>query len=79
MRTTDSAEHVYDWYGQRLQPEGWTTYTIGRLDTQLSARGWHRGARESFLVAIDAAAALRDIGRAIPDGGTLFEYSYAID
>jgi hypothetical protein len=78
--THDSPAQVYAWYEQRLLVDHWKPYQLAALlSTQLSARGYERGTRELFVVAIDDPHQLSGvIGTQLPTGGTLFEYTYTI-
>ncbi len=79
--TTDSPDQIYAWYQHHIAAYGWKTYRLAALlSTQRSARGYQRGSREIFVVAIDdprqwGAA----VGSQMPAGGTLFEYTYTIE
>lgn len=78
--THDSPAQVDAWYRQRLLADHWKPYHLAALlSTQLSARGYRRGTREFYVVAIDDPKLLSGvIGTQLPIGGTLFEYTYTI-
>jgi hypothetical protein len=80
LATRDSPAQVYAWYQQKLLADHWKRYQLAALlSTQLSAQGYQRGTRESFVVAIDDPHQLSGvIGTQLPAGGTLFEYTYSI-
>jgi hypothetical protein len=80
LATRDSPAQVYAWYQQRLQVDHWKPHQLAALlSTQLSAQGYKRGTRESFVVAIDDPHQLSGVlGTHLPAGGTLFEYTYSI-
>ncbi len=78
--TQDSPAQVYAWYQAQLHADHWKPFQLAALlSTQLSAQGYQRGARENFVVAIvDPKQLSGVIGKQLPSGGTLFEYSYSI-
>jgi len=80
LATHDSPAQVYAWYQQKLLADHWKPYQLAALlSTQLSAEGYQRGTRETFVVAIDDPHQLSGvIGTQMPTGGTLFEYTYSI-
>ncbi|MDQ6949053.1 MAG: hypothetical protein M3256_23030 [Actinomycetota bacterium] len=79
LATNDSPDQIYAWYDDRLKADGWKTYQLAALlSTQRSARGYQRGTREFFVVAIDDPRQFV-VGSRVPVGGTLFEYTYTIE
>ncbi|MDQ6899761.1 MAG: hypothetical protein M3072_09660 [Candidatus Dormibacteraeota bacterium] len=80
LLTQDSPAEVYSWYQAHLQADRWKPFQLAALlSTQLSAQGYQRGAREAFVVAMNDPKQLSGvIGKQLPSGGTLFEYSYSV-
>ena len=80
LTSPDAPNQIYTWYRQRLSADGWKPYTLAALlSTQMSAKGYQRGSRELFVVAIDDPRQLGAVvGSQMPTGGTLFEYTYSI-
>jgi len=78
--TDDAPAQVYAWYRERLMADHWEPYQLAALlSTQLSAQGYQRGTRESFVVAISDPHQLSAVtGSQLPIGATLFEYTYSI-
>ncbi len=78
--TQDSPAQVYAWYNDRLAADGWKTYQLAALlSTQISAKGYQRGTREFFVVAIDDPHQLSAvISNKVPAGATLLEFRYTI-
>jgi hypothetical protein len=80
LATHDSPAKVYAWYLDRLTANRWSRYQLfALLSTELSAQGYKRGTRELFVIAIDDPRRLSAaIGTQLPDGVTVFEYTYTI-
>jgi len=79
MSSSALSEDIYTWYAAQLTSRGWGTFQPLRATTQLSTRGWARGARERFIVAMDDPVQIsRTVGRIIPASGTVFEARYTI-
>ena len=80
MVTQDSPAQVYAWYNDRLTADGWKTYRLAALlSTQISAKGYQRGTREYFVVAIDDPHQLSAvISNKVPAGATIVEFRYTI-
>lgn len=80
LATKDSPAQVYAWYQDRLTADGWKTYQLAALlSTQISAKGYQRGTREFFVVAIDDPRQLSSvITNQAPAGATILEFRYTI-
>lgn len=80
LATKDSQAQVYAWYQDRLSADGWKTYQLAALlSTQISAKGYQRGTREFFVVAIDDPHQLSSvIANQVPAGATILEFRYTI-
>jgi hypothetical protein len=80
LATHDSPAQVYAWYLNRLTADRWRPYQLfALLSTEISAKGYQRGRREFFVVAINDPRQLSAaIGTQLPPGVTVFEYTYTI-
>jgi len=77
--STDTADDIYAWYVAYAQTSGWSPAEVPRASTQVSIRGYRRGQREAFYVALNNPRALAaTLGRAVPEGQTLFETTFYV-
>jgi len=79
LANTTNPARIYLWYQLWLLKHGWHSVASGRLATWFSNESYARGARESFVVAMDNPQLLgKTLGKPLPLGRTIYEVSYSI-
>lgn len=79
LATAAMPAQVYRWYERWALAHGWRPHDFPLLATERSLKGFERGRREIYIVAIDNPHLLSETtGRAIPRARTIYEISYSI-
>ncbi len=81
--TSAPMSEVYSWYQHWLTSNGWHTSSADALlPLEVSAQGYAKGNRESFVVGADSQQNARMLGYKIPlklQSETLYEVNFLID